>query len=105
MVLIGFFTVLGGVFTAYKFINMILDRRDKKIFREIKRLESIVDKKADKTEVTSAVDRVCAAVVAMGKEQRDFVGRMDKHVETFYDHNEVHTNAMHKLELKIAGSR
>lgn len=100
--MIGFFTALGGIFTVYKFINMVLDRREIKITDEITRLETAMENKADKNTLDSAVKRVCDAVDAMGKQQEEFVKRMDKHVETFYDHNEAHKTEMHKLELRIA---
>ena len=41
----------------------------------------------------------------MGKQQKDFVKRMDKHVETFYDHHETHKEDMHKIELRLASER
>ena len=102
VVMIGFFTVLGGVFTIYKFINMVLDRRETKITDEITRLEAAMKNKADKNTLDSAIKRVCDAVEGMGKQQKEFVKRMDKHVETFYDHNEAHKTEMHKLELRMA---
>ena len=100
--MIGFFTVLGGVFTIYKFINMVLDRRETKITDEITRLEAAIKNKADKSALDSTIKRVCDAVEGMGKQQEDFCKRMDKHVETFYDHNEAHKTEMHKLELRMA---
>ena len=102
VVMIGFFTVLGGVFTIYKFINMVLDRRETKITDEIARLEAAIKNKADKSALDSTIKRVCDAVEGMGKQQEDFCKRMDKHVETFYDHNEAHKTEMHKLELRMA---
>lgn len=105
VVMIGFFTVLGGVFTVYKFINMVLDRREAKITDEILRLETVMKSKADKSTLDGAIERVCDAVDAMGKQQKDFVKRMDKHVETFYDHHETHKEDMHKIELRLASER
>ena len=102
VVMVGFFTVLGGVFTIYKFINMVLDRREIKFINEITRLEAAMKNKADKNTLDSAIKRVCDAVEGMGKQQKEFVKRMDKHVETFYDHNEAHKTEMHKLELRMA---
>ena len=102
VVMIGFFTVLGGVFTIYKFINMVLDRRETKITDEITRLEKAMKNKADKATLDSTIKRVCDAVEGMGKQQEEFCKRMDKHVETFYDHNEAHKDEMHKLELRMA---
>ena len=103
--MIGFFTALGGVFTVYKFINMVLDRREVKITDEITRLETAMENKADKSTLDGAIERVCDAVDAMGRQQKDFVKRMDKHVEIFYDHHETHKEDMHKMELKIVGGR
>ena len=102
VVMIGFFTVLGGVFTIYKFINMVLDRRESKITDEITRLEKAMKNKADKATLDSTIKRVCDAVEGMGKQQEEFCKRMDRHVETFYDHNEAHKTEMHKLELRMA---
>ena len=105
VVMIGLFTVIGGVFTIYKFINMVLDRRELKITDEITRLETAMDNKADKTTLDSAINRVCDAVESMGKQQKEFCKRMDKHVEVFYDHHESHKEDMHKMELKIVAGR
>ena len=64
-----------------------------------------MENKVDKNTLNSAIKQVCDAVEGMGKQQKEFVKRMDKHVETFYDHHEVHKEDIHKLELKLAAGQ
>lgn len=77
--------ILGLVARIRSFEQSIRKDLREMVQEEIVTLNTAIAKKADKAEMENAITAITSEVKNMSRSMTDFIGRMDKHVETFYE--------------------
>ncbi len=77
--------ILGLVARIRSFEQSIRKDLREMVQEEIVTLNTAIAKKADKAEMENAITAITSEVENMSRSMTDFIGRMDKHVETFYE--------------------